>query len=144
MTSLPLVVYIASVLGLWLKVLGTTLIQARERYRARVFAYPEDAAEWHGTAGEDTALCQRAQRLLRNDSETQPFFYVFGALLVLSKASPTAALIYLPAYVVSRFVHGYFLLSPRQPHRNRAFGVGVIILTAMAIQSLVALISGDG
>lgn len=117
------------------------MIQARERYRVRVFAYPEDAAQWHGTPGQDTELCQRAQRLLRNDSETQPFFYLFGGLVVLSGAPPTAALLYMPAYVLSRFVHGYFLLTARQPHRNRAFGAGVLIVTAMAIHALVTMFS---
>jgi len=126
-------VYVASVVLLFVKHLGTITIQAAERNRTRKFRYPEDAVYWKGEVAEDSDLCQRAQQLLRNDSESHPYYFAIGAAYVVLGAWPTGAPLYFGAYVLSRVMHAYYMLRPRQPHRNRAFAVGVIILVGLSV-----------
>ena len=144
MSSIPFIVYVGAVFALFLKTIASTLVQAKERLGSKKFAYPEDAAHWKGTQQEDTELCQRAQRVLRNDSETQPWFVVFGALYVVLGAWPTGAFIYFPLYVLSRVFHTLWLLNPKQPHRNRAFGLGLSVLVIVAVHVVIAAASALG
>ncbi len=138
MNPSALAVYCASILVLWLKFLVAITIQARQRHAVAGFRYPEDASCWHGTVQSDSDLCTRAQALLRNDSESQTYFLILGLLYLLVDAWPTGAFVYFPAYALSRVLHSYFLLTARQPHRTRAFGVGVAILLLLAIHVGVA------
>jgi MAPEG family len=131
MTFAPLAVYELSVVVLFFKFFVTISLQARERMRARGFRYPEDATTWHGVVGPDTDLCQRADRLLRNDAESQPFYLVSGAILVALAPSSRVAPFYFVSYVLCRCAHAYWLLSPRQPHRNRAFALGLLVVFVM-------------
>lgn len=132
MESIALLVYIASLVVLFLKYFATALVQAQERFRSASFRYAEDAAEWKGCVAPDTERCARAQRVLLNDSESQPFFMAFGAAYVALGAWPTGAPYYFGAYALSRVAHAAFLIRGRQPHRNRAFSFGLAILIAMA------------
>jgi MAPEG family len=134
-------VYLASLALLFLKYVGTIVIQARERMRLRRFRYPEDAACWAGRVAEDSDLCQRAQNLLRNDCENQPFYLAFGAAYVAQGLGPEGALFYFGGYGLSRLCHGYFMLRARQPHRNRAFAMGLIILAMLAVHVVYASIA---
>lgn len=134
-------VYLVSVLLLFGKYLAVIALQARERLRLLHFRYPEDAAHWKGRLAEDSDLCQRCQRLLLNDSETQPFYFVLGAAYVVLGVWPGGAILYLWGYALSRLCHAYFMLRARQPHRNRAFAVGVLMLTIMAIHLLYAALT---
>ena len=120
-------VYLGSVVLLFAKYVVAITVQGRERMRLRHFRYVEDAAFWNGTVAEDSELCKRAQNLLRNDCENQPFFLVFGAAYVTLGLSPAGALAYFSGYTLCRLSHGYFMLRARQPHRNRAFAVGLLI-----------------
>ncbi len=131
-------VYLASLGLLFLKYVGTIIIQARERMRLRHFRYPEDAAYWAGRVAEDSDLCQRAQSLLRNDCENQPFHLVFGAAYVALGLGLEGALFYFGGYAISRLCHGYFMLRARQPHRNRAFAAGLLILAMLAVHVIYA------
>jgi hypothetical protein len=70
---------------------------------------------------------------LRNDSEGQGYFLVLGLLYLLLDGWPLGALLYFPAYALSRLLHAYYLFVPRQPQRTRAFGVGVLVVTVLAI-----------
>lgn len=125
-------VYIGSVLLLLLKYLAATVLQARERFAHRSFRYPEDAACWRGHVTEDTELCQRAQSLLRNDGESQPFYLVLGAAYVSLQLWPPGGVIYFGVYPLTRWLHAYFLLRGLQPHRNRAFALGLLVLVLLA------------
>jgi uncharacterized membrane protein YecN with MAPEG domain len=126
--------YVGAVLVLFLKVIVTVSVQGMTRMRTRTFRHAEDAANWGGTATErESDLVVRAQHVLRNDGETQPFFLVFGALYVALGASPAAALVYFPGYALTRVAHTWLLLRPRQPWRNRAFGAGLALLLALAV-----------
>jgi uncharacterized MAPEG superfamily protein len=139
MNRVEVSVYCWSVFVLWLKFVLAISIQARERLRTRGFRYPEDASHWRGSVDVDTERCARAQSLVRNDTESQPYFLALGALYVAVGAQPTAALIYFPLYTLSRVAHAYFLLRGRQPHRTRVFGLGIAIITLLAIHAIVAV-----
>jgi glutathione S-transferase len=122
---------------LYMKMLVTVSTQGVVRLRTKRFQYPEDARHWGGEEAEDHPAAARAQRVLRNDGEGQPLFFALGAAYVLSGATPALAPVYFGVYVGSRFLHTWFFLRPRQPHRNRAFGLGVLCLTALAVHVLV-------
>jgi len=111
-------VYVTTVLLLFAKHVVTITVQAWERMRARRFRYPEDAAFWKGVVAEDT--------------ESHPYYFTMGAAYLVLGAWPTGAPLYFSAYALSRVAHAYFMLRPRQPHRNRAFAVGVVTLVALS------------
>lgn len=125
-------VYALSVVTLFLKFFATISVQALERLNKRHFRYPEDAAFWRGKIGEDSERCVRAQHLLRNDAESQIWYLGLAGAYTLLGAWPNGAPIYFGTYVVARSVHGYFLLVPKQPHRNRAFSLGMLVLFVLA------------
>jgi hypothetical protein len=132
MSSVALAVYAASWVVLFLKFFLTALLQARTRMRTRVFRYAEDAAFWHGRVGEETEPSTRAQQLLFNDGEVQTYYLALGGAYLALGAWPAGAPYYFGAFVLSRLVHAYCLLRPRQPLRNRAYVVGIGILLALA------------
>lgn len=128
MTFNPLAVYALSVAVLFLKSFATISVQALERLRTRAFRYPEDAVQWRGAVAPDSDLCQRAERLLRNDAESQLYYLVLGGLFVVLDPSSRLGPFYFGIYTAARLAHAYWLLAPRQPHRNRAFSVGIVVL----------------
>jgi hypothetical protein len=117
---------------LFLKFFATALLQARTRLRTRVFRYAEDAAFWHGRVGEESEASTRAQQLLRNDGEVHPYYLALGGAYLALGAWPAGAPYYFGVFVLSRLVHAYCLLRPRQPLRNRAYVVGLSVLLALA------------
>jgi hypothetical protein len=125
-------VYALSVVVLFAKFFVTISVQALERLRHRRFRYAEDAATWAGVVGDDSERCVRAQHLLRNDAESQPWYLALGAAYALLGAWPAGAPFYFGGYALSRVAHAHFLLTGRQPHRNRAFSFGIAILFALA------------
>lgn len=133
MNSTAIAVYVASVLVLLAKFMVAITVQAVQRKRAGVYRYAEDAAFWQGRVAADTDLCVRAQRLLRNDSESQPYYLVLGAAYLGLGAWPAAAPYYFAAYALSRVVHAYCLFAARQPQRNRAFAFGAVVLALLAV-----------
>lgn len=126
-------VYGLSVIVLFLKFCATITVQAMERLRHRRFRYAEDAAYWQGVVGDDSERSARAQNLLRNDAESQLWYLALAGAYALLGAWPTGARIYFCGYVLSRLAHAYFLLAAKQPHRNRAFSLGVGILLTLAL-----------
>jgi MAPEG family len=132
MNSLALGVYALSVVVLFLKFFATITVQAVERLRDRRFRYAEDAAFWRGTVGEESDRTVRAQHLLRNDAESQLWYVALGASYLWLGAWPAGAPYYFGIYALSRVAHAYFLLTERQPHRNRAFSLGIAVLFALA------------
>lgn len=137
------IAYAAAVLALFLKTVVVISVQGLTRMRTRTFRHAEDAKHWGGTAVDrEDDLVARAQHAHRNDGETQPFFLVFGALYLAAGATPWAACVYFPAYALARVVHTAFLLKPRQPLRNRAFGVGLVITLAVGVHAVVAVFRG--
>lgn len=132
MNGLVLTFYAVSIVVLFLKFFAAITVQAVERLGAKSFRYPEDATTWGGRVGEESERCTRAQRLLRNDSESQLWYVALAGAYVLLGAWPAGAPFYFMGYSLSRVVHAYFMISPRQPHRNRAFVLGITVLFALA------------
>lgn len=129
----PWIVYSWSVVVLCLKFLATITVQARERLGSRTFRHPEDASQWHGVVGTDSELCQRAERVLRNDAENHPYYLALGGLLLFADPTSRVTPFYFVGYTISRVVHGLWLLVPRQPHRNYVFRVAILTLLCMAV-----------
>lgn len=138
MNPTSLVVYAGAALALWLKFLFAITLQARERFKTKHFRYAEDATCWRGQVADDSESCTRAQRLLANDSEGQGYFLILALLYALMNVWPLGALIYFPAYVALRWLHAYYLLRPRQPHRTRVFGAGLAVQLVIAGHVIVA------
>lgn len=141
MNALSLAAYALSVFVLLLKFAFTAGLQGVVRMRTRTFQYDEDAAHFRGEVrAEEAPLVVRAQRLLRNDSEGQPLFLALGAAFLLLSGPALPGAIYFTLYVTTRVVHAWFLLRPRQPHRNRAFGVGLTTLLVLGVHTAVLAI----
>ena len=140
MHALTMAAYVAAVVVLFAKLVVMVSLQGAARVRTKRFQYAEDAAHWNGNfIAEESDLIVRAQRVLRNDSEGQPFFFVFGAAYVALGGTPWAAWLYFPGYALTRVLHAWCMLRARQPLRNRAFGAGLIVLAALAAHcSLIA------
>jgi hypothetical protein len=132
MNSLGLTVYSLSLVVLFAKFFLTISVQAQQRIRHRRFRYAEDAAFFRGNVGDDSELCVRAQQVLRNDTESQIYYLALGGIYLLVDAWPVAGPYYFALYACSRIAHTYFLLTGRQPHRNRVFAVGIAVLFALA------------
>ena len=137
MSTIALSAYVISVAALLVKMLLLISIQGITRIRAGRFQYAEDAAHWRGEQEQDADIVVRAQRALRNDAENQPLFLALGASYVALGASPAGAIGYFATFVLARWAHGYFMVRPRQPHRNRAFSLGTMALVALAIHAIV-------
>ena len=138
MSSMSLVWYTLAAAALFAKFVFTTGLQGITRMRTKTFQYPEDAAYWRGSEPPtEVERVVRAQRLLRNDAEGQPFFLAIGLAFVLLGGPPLFSALYFGVYAVSRVVHAGFFLRPQQPHRNRAFAVGMLALIALTVHSLV-------
>jgi len=139
MSAIAVSSYAFAVVLLFAKGVVTALVQGRHRLTHGKFRYPEDARHWGGeTVREEAEIVVRAQRGLLNDAETQPLFLALAALYVALGAWPPGAAIYFGVYTLSRIAHTVFLLRPRQPHRNRAYSVGMLMLLAIAMHVCVA------
>lgn len=137
-----MVAYVTAAFVLLIKLVVVVSLQGVSRIRSRRFQYAEDARHWNGDeVTEESDLIFRAQRVLRNDSEGQPYFLVFGAAYVALGATPWAAWLYFPSYALTRLLHAWYMLRARQPHRNRAFGAGLVILVALAVHCVVTACS---
>jgi uncharacterized membrane protein YecN with MAPEG domain len=142
MHALSMVAYVAAVFVLFGKLFVLVSVQGVTRVRTKRFQYAEDANHWQGEhAAEESDLIVRAQRVLRNDSEGQPYFFVFGAAYVALGATPWAAWVYFPAYAITRLLHAWYMLRARQPQRNLAFGAGLATLVALAGHCVIAACS---
>src|SRR5690349_11014116 len=135
MDPLSLAAYVASATALFVKYIVVTTVQAKGRLGGRVFRWPEDAAAWGGVlaGGREEESIERAQAVLRNDGETQPFYLAFAAAWVALGAEGALVAVASTAYVTARIAHTSFFLRPRQPLRNRAFVVGQLVLLGIVV-----------
>jgi uncharacterized membrane protein YecN with MAPEG domain len=142
MHALTMVAYVAAAFVLLGKLVVVVSLQGVTRIKTRRFQYAEDASHWNGDqVAEESDLIVRAQRVLRNDGEGQPYFFVFGAVYVALGATPWLAWLYFPAYALTRVLHTWYMLRARQPHRNRAFGAGLVTLVVLATHCLITACS---
>lgn len=127
---------------LWAKFFWAALIQARQRLSSKEFQYPEDAAHWGGSvakASEAISPSQRAQNMLRNDSESQPYFFLVALLCTLTGAYPQTSAALFISYAALRWLHGCFFMNPKQPHRNLAFSASLVVQLALWVLLFVHL-----
>lgn len=132
--------YLLCLLLLVLKFFVTISVQAWVRLRTKRFQYAEDAGAFGGELAEAEAeSVVRAQRVLRNDGESQPFFLAAAGLYTALGIWPGGAWLYFSIYALSRWVHMWCLLRPRQPLRNYAFAAGLLSLLAVLIHVCVGV-----
>jgi len=123
--------------GLTVKFVLLASLQGARRARTHIFRWPEDAAHWGGTvANDEDPLCARAQAALRNDGESQFLFVAAAALWIAAGAPSRLAYPVVAAYLVLRAAHSALLLWPRQPLRNRLFGLSLLCLLTVLGDSL--------
>ena len=125
--------YLVLLVGLFLKYALMIAIQGLQRKRRGVFRWPEDAACWRGQVQTEDAWVERAQAVLRNDSESQPLFLAASAAWIALGADAALALGVCGAYVAARWLHAYWLLCPRQPQRTRVFGLSLLCLLLVLV-----------
>ena len=127
--------FLLLLLGLTLKLAFLISFQGLRRMRGKHFRWPEDAAQWGGGAGPEDALVERAQAALRNDGESQPLFLVASAFWLWSGADARLALAVFSVYLLARSLHSVWLIWPRQPLRNRLFGLSQLCLLVVLADS---------
>lgn len=103
--------------------------------RSHTFRWSEDAAHWGGAADLEDSLVERAQAALRNDGESQPLFLAASALWLWSGAELWLSLSLFAVYLVARCLHSACLIWPRQPLRNRLFGLSQLCLLLVLADS---------
>ncbi|MCB9600902.1 MAG: MAPEG family protein [Sandaracinus sp.] len=140
-----LLAYALTLLALYLRFVGLTLVQGRARLTGHVFRHPEDAAHWGGEArARELEVVERAQAALRNDGESQPFFLLAALVWVLVGVEGAIAAGAFGLYVVARTLHAWWMLRPRQPARNRAFGISQVVILGVVIDVVRRAILGFG
>jgi len=85
---------------------------------------------------------ERFRRILWNDLENLPFFFVAGFLFIMTEPSLLLAQMLLYGYVVSRLLH-FWAYASGQIHDVRAtfWTIGSLIIIFMTIWSLIAAIA---
>jgi uncharacterized MAPEG superfamily protein len=133
--------YAIVALLLVLKMVAVGFYTSAVRIRRRVFATPEDYALRNlAPAGVPDEDVERVRRAHRNDLENVLPFLVVGLLYALTGPSLAAARIYLIGFLVARTLHSVFYIRTMQPHRTIAFTVGMVLMLAMLVTTLVALV----
>lgn len=123
------------VFALSLKFLLLIGLQGIRRMQTRTFRWPEDAAHWSGSVGREDPLVERAQAALRNDAESQPLFLAAAAFWLWSGANSALAWSVCAGYVFARGLHSLLMLWPKQPLRNRTFGLAQLCLLAALLDA---------
>jgi glutathione S-transferase len=85
---------------------------------------------------------ERYRRILMNDLENLPFFFVAGFLFIMTDPSLLLAQALLYGYVISRFLH-FAAYATGQIHDVRAtfWTIGSLILIFMTVWALIAAIA---
>jgi uncharacterized MAPEG superfamily protein len=127
--------YVLALAGLFLKYVVIIALQGGMRFRTRTFRWAEDGAAFGGApaVGLEHGVVERAQHALRNDGESQPFFYVVGWVWVALGGGGAVACGAFAVYVVARWLHTALLIRPHQPLRNRVFTIGQLVLLALVV-----------
>ncbi len=134
MSLIAVSAYVFSVIALFAKFLVTISLQGKHRTRSGRFRHAEDAAHWGGeVATMEAPLVRRLQASLDNDGESRGLSLALGGAYVALGITPWAAPLYFGTFVAARVAHGIFMVRARQPHRTRAFTVGMMVLLAMSV-----------
>ena len=140
MTSLtalgPFVLLVSWLCAKFLVLIG---LQGFWRLRTRSFRWAEDAAHWGGRACPgmaESGPVERAQAALRNDAESQGLFALALWAWIALGAPAAWAYAVVAVYAAARSLHSYWLVTARQPRRNRAFGASVLCLLVVVVDCL--------
>lgn len=136
--------YVIALAALFVRYVVIISLQGARRFRTRTFRWAEDGAAFGGAAasGPEDPIVERAQHALRNDGESQPFFYVAGFVWIGLGAPGVVACVVFAVYVAARALHAALLIRPRQPLRNRVFAVGQLALLGVVVDSVRRALTG--
>ena len=123
-----------------LKMVAVGFTTSFYRIRRRVFATPEDYAlrGVNAPLGHDEDI-ERIRRAHRNDLENILPFFAAGFFYSLTGPPMIMARIYFIGFVVARVLHSVFYVRAMQPWRTLAFTVGMILLLALVVNTLVRI-----
>lgn len=119
---------------LWAKCIWAITIQGRQRLKSKEFQYAEDAAHWGGAVAspsKEMSSADRAQNMLRNDAESQPYFFILAILYIWLEGFPKVGAALFVGYALTSWLHGTFFIYPKQPLRNLAFSASLVIQLSM-------------
>lgn len=136
--------WLLSLVVLFFKMAAISLVQASGRMRNDAFAWPEDARVFgrgSAPATREPEIVERATRCWRNDLENIPIFLFLGLGYVLSGGVPWWAAVYFGLFTAARIAHTFFYLRGRQPHRNIAYMIGLLVCVALAVHLIVLLLA---
>src|SRR5712691_6542763 len=139
--ALPAVRLFAVVyLLLVLKMVAVGFATSFLRIRRRVFATPEDYAlrGANPTPVPDEDI-ERIRRAHRNDLENILPFFPVGFFYALTGPPMIMARIYFIGFLVARVLHSVFYVRSMQPWRTVAFTVGMILMLALVVNTLVRI-----
>lgn len=141
MNRAALLGYALTVTILLLKYVALISVQRSGRMRSGRFRWAEDVRAFGGAGqGDEHPLVERAQAALRNDGESQPVFLALSGLWVAAGAEPALVAGVGGSYALLRCAHSALLLWPRQPARTRVFGVSLLLMLAVLVDTLRRLV----
>ncbi|XP_060533198.1 microsomal glutathione S-transferase 1 [Cylas formicarius] len=121
-----------------LKVIAMSFLTARQRFKAKAFANPEDTKTLPNAKVKVDENVERVRRAHLNDLENIPIFFVASFAYISTNPSVWLATNLIRAFTIARFVHTfvYAVQVVPQPSRALAFGVGVLVTVYMAVTSI--------
>ena len=123
-----------------LKMVAVGAYTSMLRIRTGVYATSEDFAFTGSPAAPRREDIERARRAHRNDLENILPFFGVGLLYAFTNPSATAAAIYYFGFAAARIAHSITYLAQWQPHRTIAFSIGLALMLAMTVSTLLALL----
>ncbi|XP_059619262.1 microsomal glutathione S-transferase 1-like [Phlebotomus argentipes] len=124
------------------KTLSMSFLTARQRFKNKVFANPEDAGPQKAKVKYDDPDVERVRRAHRNDLENVFPFILVAFFYVLTNPEAYLAINLFRAAVISRIVHTlvYAVWVIPQPARGLAFFVCLGSTLFMAFKTIVFFI----
>lgn len=125
-----------------LKMMAMSVLTARQRFRKKVFANPEDTPAAKGKVKFDDPDVERIRRGHLNDLENIPIFLLIALLYTLTDPSRLLAINLFRAFTVARILHTfvYTVVVIPQPSRALSWAVGYIITGYMAVQVVLSFL----
>ncbi|KAK9702050.1 MAPEG family [Popillia japonica] len=110
------------------KCMAMSVLTARQRFKSKAFANPEDAALQNVKVRTDDNV-ERVRRAHLNDLENIPIYFVASFGYMLTNPSVTLALNLFRAFTAARFVHTfvYAVCVIPQPARGFSWAIGYFI-----------------
>lgn len=134
---------IMKVFGFWssvlvLKMLAMSMLTARQRFRKKVFANPDDASKVQkAKVAYDDPDIERVRRSHLNDLENVLPWFIITYIWLTTGPSVWLATTLIKAFVISRITHTLvYAIYPQQPARALAFFAGYFITGYEAVTSL--------